>query len=303
VEKRRIPNTDILVSPLCLGTMTFGTPLAEPDAISLTQWALDHEINFIDTANMYEGYTRFVGSPGGVAEQILGKALLGRRDQVILATKVGMKIGPSDDDEGLGAAHIRREIDRSLRRLECDAVDIYYMHKPDPKTPLGESIQAFDDLITAGKIRYWGFSNFTSDLITELLRLCDENGWRRPVVSQPPYSLLKRDIETDVLPLCQREHIATVPYQVLQGGLLTGKYRRHEAVPSGSRKEEKPGWVWDLSDDLFARIEQLEAEAGDAGRSLLRHALRALLDQPGIVSVIIGAKRPDQLATLIDAVA
>ena len=302
MEQRRIPNTDIWVSPLCLGTMTFGTPLAEPEAISLTHWALDHEINFIDTANMYEGYARFVGSPGGVAEQILGKALLRRRHQVILATKVGMKIGPNDDDEGLSAAHIRREIERSLRRLSCDVVDIYYMHKPDPKTPLGESIRAFDDLVSAGKIRYWGFSNFPSSLIAEVLRLCDENGWRRPVVSQPPYSLLKRDIETDVLPLCQREHIATVPYQVLQGGLLTGKYRRSEPVPSGSRRAEKPAWVWDLNDELFARLEQLEAEASAAGRSLLGHALRATLDQPGIVSVIVGAKRPDQLAALIDAV-
>jgi aryl-alcohol dehydrogenase-like predicted oxidoreductase len=302
MEKRRIPNTNIWVSPLCLGTMTFGTPLAEPEAILLTQWALAHEINFIDTANMYEGYTRFVGSPGGVAEQILGKALLGRRHQVILATKVGMKIGPNDDDEGLSAAHIRREVERSLQRLACDLVDIYYMHKPDPKTPLGESIQAFDDLVTAGKIRYWGFSNFPADLIAEMLRLCDENGWRRPVVSQPPYSLLKRDIETDVLPLCQREHIATVPYQVLQGGLLTGKYHRNEPIPAGSRGEEKPAWVWELTPDLFAQLERLEAEAKTQGRSLLQHALKTVLDQPGVVSLIVGAKRPSQLATLIDAV-
>ena len=160
MEKRRIPNTNIWVSSLSLGTMTFGTPLAEPEAISLTHWALDHEINFIDTANMYQGYTRYIGSPGGVAEEILGKALLGRRDQVILATKVGMKIGPNDDDEGLSAAHIRREIERSLQRLNCDVVDIYYMHKPDPKTPLGESIRAFDDLITAGKIRSLGVLEF-----------------------------------------------------------------------------------------------------------------------------------------------
>ena len=303
MEKRRIPKTDLLVSPLCLGTMTFGTPVAEPDAIALTHWALDHGINFIDTANMYEGYTRLVGSPGGVAERILGKALRGRRDQVILGTKVGMKIGPGDDDEGLGAAHIQREIERSLQRLQCDVVDIYYMHKPDPRTPLSESIRAFDDLVTAGKIRYWGFSNFPADRIAELLRLCDENGWRRPVVSQPPYSLLKRDIEKDVLPLCQREQIATVPYQVLQGGLLTGKYRRHEPIPSGSRKAEKADWAWDLTADLFAQLEQLEAEASARGRSLPQHALKALLDQPGVVSVIIGARQPTQLWALIDGVA
>ena len=222
MDKRCIPNTDLTVSALCLGTMTFGTPVAEADAVRLTHWALDHGINFIDTANIYQGYTRFVGSPGGVAEEILGKALRGRWQQVVLTTKVGMKIGPGDDDQGLNRKHVLREVDRSLQRLQCDVVDLYTMHRPDPNTQLAESIQTFDDLIALGKIRHWPISNFSAAQIEDVLRACDQNGWQRPVALQPAYSLLKRDIEKDILPLCQREQIAVVPYQVLQGGLLTG---------------------------------------------------------------------------------
>ena len=151
--QRTIPLTDLKISPLCLGTMTFGTPVAEADAIRLTHWAIDHGVNFLDTANMYEGYSRYPGSAGGVAEEILGKALKGKRDKVVLASKVGMKIGPADDDQGLSRAHVLREMDRSLARLGCECLDLYYMHKPDPTTPLGESVRAFNDLIDAGKAR------------------------------------------------------------------------------------------------------------------------------------------------------
>ena len=302
MDKRYIPNTNLTVSTLCLGAMTFGTPVGEADAIRLTHWALDHGINFIDTANIYEGYTRFVGSPGGVSEQILGKALRGRWQQVVVATKVGMKIGPADDDQGLGRKHVLREIDRSLQRLQCDAVDLYYMHKPDPDTQLAESSQAFDDLITAGKIRHWAVSNFSAPQIEEVLQACDQNGWRRPVALQPPYSLLKRDVEVDVLPPCRREQIAVVPYQVLQGGLLTGKYRRGEPLPAGSRQVEKPQWTYRLSDELVDQLEQIETAARARGRSLAQHALLALLEQPPVVSLIVGVKRIDQLEVLLRAV-
>ena len=302
MDKQEIANTDLEVSPICLGTMTFGTPVGEAEAIKLTHWAIDHGINFIDTANMYEGYGRYVGSPGGVAEEILGQALRGKRDRVVLATKVGMKIGPAADDEGLGRKHVLCEIDRSLQRLQCEYVDLYYMHQPDPRTPLAESVQVFNELMEAGKIRYWGVSNFSAQQVEELLRVCDEKGWHRPVVHQPPYSLLNRDVEKDALPLCQRERIAVVPYQVLQGGLLTGKYRRGEALPPGSRKAEKPGWVWELTDELFDQLERIEAEAKAKGRTLVQHAITTVLEQPAVVSVILGVKRISQLQALIDVV-
>ena len=302
MKQRAIPKTNLQVSPLCLGTMTFGTPVGEEDAIRLTHHALEHGINFIDTANMYEGYTRYLGSPGGVAEEILGNALKGKRAQVILATKVGMKIGPADDDQGLSRTHILREIDRSLHRLNCDFVDIYYMHKPDPLTPMTESIKAFDDMIQAGKIRYWGISNFSAGQLSDLLKVCDENSWRRPVVVQPAYSLLKRDIEKDLLPLCQREQIGVLPYQVLQGGVLTGKYQRGKEVPKDSRQVEKPEWTLALTEAAFDQLEHYDAEAQARGRSLIQHALKALLEQQGVVSLIVGAKSMTQIEELIAAV-
>jgi aryl-alcohol dehydrogenase-like predicted oxidoreductase len=302
MDLRAIPKTDLCVSPLCFGTMTFGTPVAEADAIRLTHQALDLGVNFLDTANMYEGYKRFVGSPGGVAEEILGKALKGKRERVVLATKVGMKIGPADNDQGASRTHILREIDRSLARLGTGYVDLYYMHKPDPSTPLAESVQAFNELIEAGKVRYWAISNFSAEQIADILKVCDENGWRRPVAIQPPYSLLKRDIEAELLPLCQREQIAILPYQVLQGGMLTGKYRRGQDAPIDSRQREKPEWTMPLNDETFTRLEQIEAEARQRGRSLLQHALKSLLETPAVVSLVVGVKRIGQLEILLKAI-
>jgi aryl-alcohol dehydrogenase-like predicted oxidoreductase len=299
MERRTIPNTSLQVSTLCLGTMTFGTPVVEADAIRLTHAALERGINFIDTANMYEGYARYIGSPGGVAEEILGKALKGKREQVILATKVGMKIGPADDDQGLSAAHIRREIDRSLHRLECEYIDLYYMHKPDPAVPLADSVSTFDELVRSGKVCAWGVSNFSAAQFADLLRVCDENGCQRPAVIQPAYSVLNRAIEADLLPLCVREHIAVIPFRVLEGGALTGKYRRGQEAPGGSRQLEKPEWTLAMTDENFARLEQAEAAAMARKLDLTGYALKALLEQLGIVSLIIGVKRIEQLDHLI----
>jgi aryl-alcohol dehydrogenase-like predicted oxidoreductase len=302
MELRTIPNTDLYVSPLCLGTMTFGTPVAEADAIALTHRALDLGVNFLDTANMYEGYKRYIGSPGGVAEEILGKALKGKRDQVVVATKVGMKVGPANDDQGLSRGHVLREIDRSLKRLGCDHVDLYYMHKPDPDTPVEESIRTFDDLIDAGKVRYWALSNFSAEQISNLLKVCDENSLCRPVALQAAYSLLKCDIETEVLPLCQKEQIAVLPYQVLQGGMLTGKYRRGENAPKNSRLLEKPEWTMPLNDETFDKLEQIEVEAQKMGCTLFEHALRYPLEQLGVVSLVVSIKKIDQLKMMLDAI-
>jgi L-glyceraldehyde 3-phosphate reductase len=297
-----LPKTDLKVAPLCLGTMTFGTPVGEADAIRLTHWALDHGINFLDTANMYEGYSRYVGSAGGVAEEILGKALKDRRQKAVVATKVGMKIGPADDDQGASRGHILREVDRSLARLGCDYVDLYYMHKFDASVPLAESAQAFNGLIKAGKVRYWAISNFSAEQISSLLKVCDENNWRRPVALQPAYSLLKRDIEPEILPLCQRKQIAVLPYQVLQGGLLTDKYQRGAEVPKDSRQVEKPEWTMALTSELFDQLEQIKADAKKKGRTLLQHALKSLLETPAILSLVIGVKRIEQLEVLIKAI-
>jgi len=302
VELRIIPHTDLQVSSLCLGTMTFGTPVGERDAVEIAHWALDHGVNFIDTANMYEGYARYVGSPGGAAEQILGKALAGRRDRAVLATKVGMKIGPGDDDEGLSPTHIRRECDRSLRRLDTDWIDLYYMHKPDEGTPVAESVEAFAGLVRAGKVRHWGLSNFDAAQVRQVLDVCDRSGWPRPVAHQPAYSLLKRGIEGDLLPLCRQEGLAVFPYQVLQGGLLTGKYTDPTAPPEGSRAAEKPEWLPLLGDAaVMAQLRRLGAQAAEEGLDLYDYALRTIARAPGITSIIVGVKRPEQLRRALDA--
>lgn len=300
MEYRKLGGDIESVSTICLGTMTFGNPVAEPDAVRLVHWALDQGINFIDTANIYEGYARVPGSPGGVAEEILGKALRGRRDQIVLVSKVGNAVGPGPGDQGLGRAHVLREVDKSLRRLRTDRIDLYYLHRPDPETPLDETLCVFNELVDQGKVRAIGCSNYSAAQMEEILRICDRHGFRRPLAVQPPYSLLRRDIEADLLPLCLREGLAVTPYQVLQGGLLTGKYQRGSQAPTGSRKSEHSSWVWDLTDDIYTELERIAVEAHTAGRSMMQHAIAWTLAQSGVVSVVLGVKH---IAQLNDAIA
>jgi len=301
MEFRRLGSDGPEVSVICLGTMTFGTPVGEADAIKLTRQALDLGINFIDTANMYEGYTRYIGSPGGVSERFLGKALEGRREGVILATKVGMKVGEAPEDEGASPAAIRKHLDKSLQRLATDYVDIYYLHKPDPNVPPAETLGALDEAIRAGKARHYGISNFSAEETRELLNAAAENNLPRPVVHQPPFSLLNRGIEEDLLPLCVRENIGVVPYQVLQGGLLTGKYRRGDAPPEGSRMSENKKWLPEPEAGVYDELERLEAEARAKGRTLLEHTIVESLSTPGITSLIVGAKRIEQIEGVVKA--
>ena len=301
MEMIPIPKTGLTVSPICLGTMTFGTPVSEADAISLTHWALDNGVNFIDTANMYEGYARVNGSSGGVAEEILGKALKGRRKSAVLATKVGMKVGDNPEDAGTNPAAIRTQLERSLKRLATDYVDIYYLHRPDPDVPLADILGTLSEAISQGKIKYYGISNYDAARTAKLLKAADENNLPRPVIHQPPYSLLKPEAELELLPLCEREQIAAAPYQVLQGGLLTGKYHRGEEAPGMSRLAEKPGWMPDLTEKIFDRLESLQSEAEKKGLSLLQYTLRETLAKPAVISLILGVKRIGQLKSLLKA--
>ncbi|MBN1341126.1 MAG: aldo/keto reductase [Phycisphaerae bacterium] len=298
---RNIPGTDVEVSPICLGTMTFGNPVYRDDAIRIVHWALDHGINFIDTADMYEGYDRFLGSPGGVAEHILGEALRGRRQRAIVTTKVGNPVGDDRyEGSGLGRQHIRHQIDASLLRLQTDYVDFYELHKADPDAPLAESIEVMAELVATGKVRHWGFSNFEPPRIREMLDICARNAWPRPVIAQPPYSWLQRAVEEDYIPTCRENDIAVTPYQPLQGGLLTGKYRRDRPLPSDSRAAENPAWLR-LEDTVYDRLEQFEQEAEHAGLTPSRYAIHWLLARPGVVSVVVGCKRIDQLDDLMRA--
>jgi len=304
MKYNKIPNTDMDVSAICLGTMTFGTPVAEPDAVKLVQWALDHGVNFIDTANIYEGYARYAGSAGGVAELFLGKALKsGYREKAIVATKLGNKVGTASEDDGTSPAAIRKQLDASLKRMDIDCIDIYYLHKPDVHhTPLTDIIGALQEAIKAGKIRYYGISNYSFEETAELLQVADKHNLPRPVIHQPQFSLLNPSIEKNLLPLCKKENIAVSPYMVLEGGLLTGKYRRGRPVPAESRKMEKEDWVADLNDELFDRLEAIEQDAKAKNRTLMRHAILESLARPAVVSLVIGSKRPAQLHEIMQCV-
>lgn len=300
MQYRTLGSSGLLVSPICLGTMTFGSPVAEPDAIRLVHAALDLGINFVDTANVYEGYDRFLGSPGGVAEDIVGKALEGRRDGVILATKVGAPIGPGPQERGLTASHILREVERSLTRLRTDTIDLYIIHWPDKHTPLETTLTAMDIAVRQGKVRYFGASNHSAAELCELLWLADKNSQPRVVSSQIPFSLLKRDFQND-LDFCARHGIGVTPYQALQGGLLTGKYKRGQDAPTDSRAAEKPQWMWEFNDGLYDQLEAFEKLAAELEVPPSQYSLAWALAQPAMTSMIVGAKRIEQVEDALGA--
>ena len=293
---KKIPNTDIALSPLTLGTMTWGSPVAHKDAVALTRYAVERGINHIDTANMYEGYDRYAGSAGGVAEVIVGEALKAMdREKVIVATKVGMKVGAAPHDEGTSPEAIRIQLDRSLKRLDTDYVDLYYLHRYDENAAPEAILETLTTLRQAGKIRYFGISNYTPQQLKNLLACADANGFDRPVICQPPLSLLKDDAAKELLPLCEKEGIAAVPYQIFQGGLLTGKYRRQDAPPAGSRADQKPGWMMTMDDMLYDRLEALEEAARQAGKTLPQYALSWTLSQPAVISALVGVRTQSQI--------
>ncbi|MAE64581.1 MAG: hypothetical protein CMJ18_09965 [Phycisphaeraceae bacterium] len=300
MEYRTLGSSGLQVSPICLGTMTFGTPVAEPEAIRLVHESIDLGINFIDTANSYEGYDRVVGSSGGVAEKILGNALHDRRDRVVLATKVCSPLGPGPQDRGLSAAHITRELDRSLENLRTDYLDLYIIHWPDRLTPLETMLEAMDRAVRQGKVRCFGSSNHTAAQLCEMLWIADVRRLMKVVASQIPYSMLTRHFHND-LEFCAAHDISVTPYQSLQGGLLTGKYKRGAAPPAGSRAAEKPEWVATTDDALHDRLEALGELAKEAGVPVVQYVLAWTLDQPAMTSLVYGTKRIEQVRDAIAA--
>ena len=301
MDHRVLGSSGLVVSPICLGSMTFGSPVSETDTIRLVHEAIDLGINFIDTANSYEGYDRVVGSAGGVAEEILGKALHDRRDRVVLTTKVGAPLGSGPQDCGLSATHILRELDASLRRLNTDFVDVYFIHWPDRMTPLETTMQALAQVVRQGKARYVAVSNHSAAQLCEFLWLADRSGGPRIAASQIPFSLMHREFQND-LEFCGRHQIGITAYQSLQGGLLTGKYRRGQPPPSGSRAAEKPGWISaEFNDALFDRLEAFEALASELGVPPAQYAMAWTLAQPAMTSLVVGAKRIEQVQDAISA--
>jgi aryl-alcohol dehydrogenase-like predicted oxidoreductase len=287
MEYQTLSNTQLQVSRLSFGTMTFGAQTDEATAIRMVDRCLDAGINFFDTANIYNK---------GASETILGKALKGRRQKVILATKVRGKMGEAPDESGLARAATLKAIDDSLRRLDTDYVDLYYFHQPDSDVPIEESLAAMDELVRAGKVRCPALSNYAAWQVCEILWISEKNGFKPPQVSQPMYNLLARGIEEEYLPFCKRFGVAVVPYNPLAGGLLTGKQSRERGPLGGTRFDGNKLYLdryW--HDDYFAAVEELGLIAREAGKTLVELAFQWLLSQPQVDSILLGASRMEQL--------
>src|SRR5262245_47190218 len=280
MELRQLGKTMLLVAPLCLGTMTFGAQADEATSRSMLDFSLERGINFIDTANVYNA---------GLTEEILGRSLAGRRDRVIVASKVGIKNDQLPDEGGLSKATISKAIESTLRRLKTDYIDLYYLHQPDYTVPLEESLAAMDQLVRSGKVRFIGASNYASWQVCRLLWLAESNRWPPVTVLQPMYNLLARGIEQEFLPMCQSFSLPVVPYNPLAGGLLTGKHTPAAPVP-GSRFERMPFYryrYWHASS--FEAVSELTKITATSGRTLTQFALGWLLQNQNVTSVIRGA--------------
>ncbi len=298
MEYRTLGRTGVQVSPLCLGAMMFGQ-WGNPDhddSISIIHHALDAGINFVDTADVYSQ---------GESEEILGKALAGRRDDVVLATKAHMPMGDDPNRRGNSRRWIVREVEESLRRLQTDHIDLYQIHRPDPKTHVDETLGALTDLVRAGKIRYFGSSTFPAHEIVEAQWVAEQRGRERFVTEQPPYSILVRGIERDVLPVAQKYDMGVLPWSPLAGGWLTGRYRKDTATPTSSRAQRIPG-RYDLSlpenQRKLEAAEALAVLAEKAGLSMVHMAIAFTLRHPAITSPIIGPRTMDQLTSQLGAV-
>ncbi|MGZ4352220.1 MAG: aldo/keto reductase [Gaiellaceae bacterium] len=270
-------DSDLRVSRIGLGCNNFGPRLDLEGTRAVVDAALDAGVTFLDTAESYGD---------GDSERFLGEVLQGRRDRVVLATKFGMRV-----DRGGSRAYVAVAVDRSLQSLRTDRIDLYYYHRPDGETPIAETLGALDELVRAGKVRYLGASNFTAAQLREADEVARAEGLTRFVALQNEYSLLDRSAEAEVLPACRELGVGFVPYFPLASGLLTGKYRRGEPAPEGTRLAGSDR----LTDEAFDRVETLERFAAERGRPLLELALAALASEPGVAGVIAGATKPEQV--------
>jgi aryl-alcohol dehydrogenase-like predicted oxidoreductase len=291
------------VSRLCLGTMTFGLQCDEAQSNAIMDRAAEGGIDFFDTADVYPlGGGR---ATAGRTEEIVGAWLKGKRHDFILATKCVGQTGPKPWDQGMSRKHILDAVDASLRRLGTDYVDLCQLHGYDRVTPIDEALDALDTVVRTGKARYAGVSNWPAHKIARALGRCELKNITRIVSVQPRYNLLFRSFERDLLPMCEEESIAVIPYNPLAGGLLTGKHDRKSPPPAGSRfslgtagrRYQERYW----NEREFETIEALRPVAAEAGMSMATMALSWVLSNAAVTSAIIGASRPEQLADSLAA--
>ncbi|WP_115994927.1 aldo/keto reductase [Cohnella lupini] len=291
MEYSYLGRTGLQVSRLCLGTMTYGNwDLDEKTSLSVIDRVLDSGINFLDTADTYGK---------GTSEEIIGKAIKGRRDQVIVATKFKVRTAEGPNGEGASRYRIMRQVEASLKRLNTDYIDLYQVHRPDPHTPLDETLRALDDLVKQGKVRYIGCSNFEAWRIVESLWVSDKMNLERFVTNQPSYHIFNRYIEQEILPASERHGLSTLCYSPLDGGWLSGKYRLGQPLPDNSRGErmdpDSP-----KNREKLVRVEQLAQWAESKGMTLGQFALAWLLHRPGIIPVV-GIRNEKQLSDNLKA--
>lgn len=301
---RRLGTSGVQVSAICLGTAFYGSLTPVDEAQRLVHQALDLGINFIDTANTY-GDRRFsypgVPTDRPMVEEIVGRALRGRRREVILATKCGEPVGPGPDRRGLSRRHIMEQVEISLRRLGTDYLDLYYPHHPDPLTPIAETLRAFDDLVRQGKVRYVGLSDHRAWQVVKALWTADERRLSSPVCVQTLYHLLDRRDEVELLPACRQFGLSLVIFSPLAGGLLAGTYRPGQPPPAGSRGQSthtergRPSSIPLLTAAALSAAQRVAQVAGERGLLPSQMALAWLLSHPEVGAVISGASTVAEL--------
>lgn len=285
MEYRSLGRTGVMVSPLCLGAMNFGGPTPEDESIRIIERALDGGFNFIDTANVYNA---------GESERIVGKALKesGKREQVVLATKVHGTMGPGPNDQGASRLHILKSCEDSLRRLQTDTIDLFQLHRPSATIPQDETLRAFDDLVRAGKVRYIGCSTHPAWKVMEALATSEKFGLVRYVSEQPPYNLLDRRIENELVPLCQKYGLAILPWSPLAMGVLAGRYPLDGSYPADSRAA-RANWPA-IKDRVTLRALETGVKvielAKQRGVTPAQFSLTWCKDQPGITAPIVGPR-------------
>jgi len=294
MEYRTIGGTGVKVSHLCLGAMMFGAwgNTDHGECVRIIRSALDGGVNFVDTADVYSA---------GESETIVGKALEGRRDHVVLATKFHASMGEDPNMQGNSRRWIHQACEASLRRLGTDWIDVYQVHRPDPAVDFDETLGALSDLVHAGKVRYLGSSTFPPSAIVEAQWVAERRNRERFVCEQPPYSIFVRGVETDVLPTCQRHRMGVIAWSPLNAGWLTGKYRKGEEPPAGSRAARGRMARFDAPENVrkLDLVEELAKVAADAGISLTHLAQAWVVRHPAVTSAIIGPRTMDQLTDLL----
>lgn len=284
---RLLGTTGVRVSPLCLGTMMFGGATDEDTSIRIIHKAIDQGINFIDTADMYAG---------GKSEEIVGKALVGKWDQVVLATKGRQVMGTGPNDKGGSRYHMMRALEASLKRLKCERIDLYYYHAPDYDTAIDETLRALDDMVRQGKVLSIACSNFRAWRLCEALWTSDRLSLNKFCCVQPLYNIVNRDIEVELLPLCQEHKIGVVTYSPLARGVLSGKYKPGESFPEGSRaaRGDKRMKEAELRDESFEISQKIAAYCQKRGVAMTQFALAWCIANPILTASILGPRTMEQ---------